>query len=85
MGAELMLWIILVAQLELFGSYKDAPAFKEWFEKAKVGDSYEYSIRSDCNSCFGEAVKVSETEVRDMGITSCTLVNCWFGQVIKVK
>ena len=68
-----------------FFQWKDDPKFKGWFDSAKIGDSYAYTYPSGCNTCSGQVIKVSDTEVRDMGIFSCTLMNCYLGETIKVK
>ena len=65
--------------------YLEDPEFKEWFKKAKVGDAYTYSTKSACNYCSGLVYKHSDTEVRDLGISGCTLLACNTGTIIQVK
>jgi hypothetical protein len=74
-----MFTLILLAQLILGASpnaYLSQPEFKEWFKKAKVGDSYKYSESCGCNTCGGHVTKVSDSHVSDSGITSQTLLAC---------
>lgn len=84
----LTIGILLIFAFALAQAFdKDDPKFKAWFEKAKVGDTYGYSeLAGDgCNWCGGHVKKISETEVADSGVQSCTLVGCAFGRAIKVK
>ena len=70
------------AELELtFSPHLRTPEFHAWFDKAMVGDRYDYTTRSDCNTCGGAVVKTSEKTVRDTGQLSCTLLACGFAEV----
>lgn len=78
--------IILALQLAAatFEPWIESPQFKEWFAKAKVGDTYSYSYKSDCNTCSGSAVKISETQMNVGPAVWCTLASCVWSNVITV-
>ena len=64
----------------------NTPEFHAWFDKAKVGDSYGYSARVDCNTCSGALIKTSDKSVRDTGIMHCTSMMCGlYGKEIQVR
>jgi len=84
----MLAWILLLAQLSILNAdYLQDGKFREWFDKAKIGESFTYVSRAGdgCNSCSGTVTKISESDVRDLGVHGCTLVNCNFGTVVKVK
>lgn len=78
----LMFWFALAHAFD-----KDDPKFKEWFEKAKIGETYGYArpAGDGCNTCGGQVRKISDTEVADSGVINCTLASCIFNRTIKVK
>jgi hypothetical protein len=46
------------------------------FEQIPIGETREVQAPCGCNICFGEALRVSENEVKWSGFTRSTLANC---------
>ena len=81
-----MFKFILLAQLALspFDTW-DTPDFREWFKKAKVGESRGYSQYDGCNTCSGSLQKVSETQVAVGPTVSCTLRGCMVPNIYEIE
>lgn len=58
--------------------YLKTPQFMEWFDRAKIGDEFRYTIPDSdgCNICSGTVKKKTGKTVIDLGVYACTLRNC---------
>ena len=81
-------WMIVTGLiLSLAGSRGFTPEDVARFDRAKVGDRLPVSRQVSCNICSEEYVKISDTEVQQIGTgMGCTTLMCGsFNQPEKFK